>query len=46
MRKLLNRTGGPQNHRLIVASLRAADGPGLHLSVRTDLTQGLRMLVG
>ncbi len=49
MRKLygrLNRTGVPQNHRLIVASLRAGDEPGLRLAVRTDVTQGLRLLIG
>ena len=48
MRKLysrLRRTEVPQNHRLIVAALRAGDEPGLRLAVRTDVTQGLRMLV-
>jgi len=48
MRKLygrLQRTDVPQHHRLIVAALRAGDGPGLRLAVRTDVTQGLRMLV-
>jgi DNA-binding GntR family transcriptional regulator len=34
----------PQNHRLILAALRAGDEPGLRLAVRTDVTQGLRML--
>ena len=28
-----------------VAALRAGDEPGLRLAVRTDVTQGLRMLV-
>jgi len=49
MRKLysrLNRTEVPPHHRLIVAALRAGDEPGLRLAVRTDVTQGLRMLVG
>ncbi|MEM1387070.1 MAG: GntR family transcriptional regulator [Pseudomonadota bacterium] len=49
MRKLygkLNRTGVPYNHKLIVAALRAGDEPGLRLAVRSDVTQGLRMLVG
>ena len=49
MRKLysrLNRTELPRQHWLIVAALRAGDEPGLRLAVRTDVTQGLRMLVG
>ncbi|MDJ1009604.1 MAG: GntR family transcriptional regulator [Paracoccaceae bacterium] len=41
----LGRTEAPTNHRLIVAALRAGDEPGLRLAVRTDVTQGLRMLV-
>lgn len=41
----LKRTEAPVNHRLIVAALRAGDEPGLRLAVRTDVTQGLRMLV-
>lgn len=48
MRKLygrLQRTEVPQQHKLIVAALRAGDEPGLRLSVRTDVTKGLRMLV-
>ena len=48
MRKLygrLNRTEVPPFHRMIVAALRAGDEPGLRLAVRTDVTQGLRMLV-
>ena len=40
----LNRTELPMNHRLIVAALRAGDEPGLRLAVRSDVTQGLRML--
>jgi DNA-binding GntR family transcriptional regulator len=39
------RTDLPQHHRSIVAALKAGDEPGLRLSVRTDVTQGLRMLV-
>jgi len=49
MRKLygrLNRAEVPANHRLILASLRAGDEPGLRLAIRTDVTQGLRMLAG
>lgn len=40
----LRRTEPPQFHRLIIAALRAGDEPGLRLAVRTDVTQGLRML--
>ena len=49
MRKLyarLQRTELPKNHKLIVAALRAGDDPGLRLAVRTDVTLGLRMLLG
>ena len=49
MRKLygrLGRTGVPSGHRMIVGALRAGDEPGLRLAVRTDVTHGLRMLVG
>ncbi|MGG7644935.1 GntR family transcriptional regulator [Rhodovulum sp. YNF3179] len=42
----LQRTEPPLNHRMILAALRAGDEPGLRLAVRTDVTQGLRMLVG
>ncbi|MEC9104136.1 MAG: GntR family transcriptional regulator [Pseudomonadota bacterium] len=47
MRKLygrLNRKEGPHFHRLIIAALTAGDEPGLRLAVRSDVTQGLRML--
>ena len=47
MRKLygkMNRTEAPSHHRAIIAALRAGDEPGLRLAVRTDVTQGLRML--
>ncbi|MDU8913908.1 GntR family transcriptional regulator [Aestuariicoccus sp. MJ-SS9] len=42
----LRRTEAPQYHRLIVAALKAGDEPGLRLAVRSDVTQGLRMLTG
>jgi DNA-binding GntR family transcriptional regulator len=41
----LQRTEAPSGHRLILAALRAGDEPGLRLAVRSDVTQGLRMLV-
>ena len=41
----MQRTDPPQHHRLIVAALKAGDEPGLRLAVRTDVTQGLRMLI-
>ena len=40
----LNRTEPPYHHKLILAALKAGDEPGLRLAVRTDVTQGLRML--
>ena len=40
----LKRTEAPANHRLILAALRAGDEPGLRLAVRSDVTQGLRLL--
>ncbi len=42
----LNRTEPPYNHKLILAALKAGDEPGLRLAVRSDATQGLRMLKG
>lgn len=36
----------PHFHRLIIAALKAGDEPGLRLAVRSDVTQGLRMLIG
>lgn len=42
----LNRTEPPYHHRLILSALKAGDEPGLRLAVRTDATQGLRMLKG
>lgn len=47
MRKLygrLGRTEPPHNHRLMLAALKAGDEPGLRLAVRTDVTQGLKLL--
>lgn len=40
----LQRRESPQGHRLILAALKAGDEPGLRLEVRSDVTQGLRML--
>ena len=40
----LRRTEPPRYHKLIIAALRAGDEPGLRLAVRSDVTQGLRML--
>lgn len=42
----LNRTEPPVHHRTILSALKAGDEPGLRLAVRTDATQGLRMLKG
>ena len=42
----LRRTEPPQNHRRIIAALKAGDEPSLRLAVRADATQGLRMLKG
>ena len=41
----LTRKSPPQYHRLIIAALKAGDEPGLRLAVRSDVTQGLKMLV-
>jgi DNA-binding GntR family transcriptional regulator len=40
----LRRTELPQGHRLIIAALKAGDEPSLKLAVRSDVTQGLRLL--
>jgi DNA-binding GntR family transcriptional regulator len=40
----LRRTEPPRFHRLMIAALKAGDEPGLRLAVRSDVTQGLRML--
>ncbi|MFO1176555.1 MAG: GntR family transcriptional regulator [Paracoccaceae bacterium] len=42
----LDRRDPPQHHRLILAALKAGDEPGLRLAVRTDVTQGLKHLLG
>ena len=42
----LRRTDPPQYHRLILAALKAGDEPSLRLAVRSDVTQGLRLLKG
>lgn len=41
----LRRTDPPQYHRHIIAALRSGDEPSLRIAVRSDVTQGLRMLV-
>lgn len=40
----LRRTEPPQFHRHIIAALRAGDEPSLRLAVRSDVTQGLKLL--
>ena len=40
----LRKAEPPQYHRLILAALKAGDEPGLRLAVRSDVTQGLRLL--
>lgn len=40
----LRRTESPRNHKLIIAALKAGDEATLKLAVRSDATQGLRML--
>jgi DNA-binding GntR family transcriptional regulator len=41
----LQRRAATENHKKIIAALRAGDDPGLRLAIRLDATQGLRMLV-
>jgi len=41
----LARKEPPHYHRLIIAALKAGDEPGLRLAVRSDVTQGLKMLL-
>ena len=41
----LQRRQASDNHRKIIAALKAGDEPGLRLAIRMDVTQGLRMLV-
>ncbi|SFD13478.1 transcriptional regulator, GntR family [Tropicimonas isoalkanivorans] len=40
----LQRQESPYHHKLIISALRAGDEPSLRLAVRTDVTQGLRLL--
>ena len=40
----LRRKDAPYHHKLIVAALKAGDEPSLRLAVRSDVTQGLRLL--
>ena len=40
----LRRKEPPHFHRVIIATLKAGDEPGLRLAVRSDVTQGLKML--
>ncbi len=40
----LRRTEPPHFHRLIITALKAGDEPGLRLALRSDVTQGLRLL--
>jgi DNA-binding GntR family transcriptional regulator len=40
----LRKTEPPHYHRLIIAALKAGDEPGLRLAVRSDVTQGLKLL--
>ena len=40
-----DRSHAADNHNKIIAALRAGDEPGLRLAIRTDVTQGLRMLL-
>lgn len=42
----LGRTAAPPHHRMILTALRAGDEPALRLALRTDVTQGLRHLLG
>lgn len=41
----LHRKDAPRYHRLIMSALKAGDEPGLRLAVRSDVTQGLKMLL-
>ncbi len=42
----LRRTDPPHFHKLMIAALKAGDEPGLRLAVRSDVTQGLKLLTG
>lgn len=41
----LEQKEAPRYHRLIMSALKAGDEPGLRLAVRSDVTQGLKMLL-
>ena len=41
----VRRNEAPHFHRHIIAALKAGDEPGLRLAIRSDVTQGLRMLI-
>ncbi len=41
----LKRRPPPQHHLMIISALKAGDEPSLRLAVRSDVTQGLRMLL-
>ena len=40
-----SKSQAPNHHRKILSTLRVGDEPGLKLAVRTDVTNGLRMLI-
>jgi len=40
----LQRPEASDNHRMVIAALKAGDEAGLRLAIRADVTQGLRML--
>ena len=42
----LGRCEPPRHHKTIIGALEAGDEPGLRLAIRTDVTQGLRMIAG
>ena len=42
----MGRIEPPRYHKLIISALKAGDEPGLRLAVRSDVTQGLRLLKG
>lgn len=42
----LQKQDAPRYHRLIISALKAGDEPGLRLAVRSDVTQGLKLLLG
>lgn len=42
----LRRTSAPPHHRMILAALKAGDEPALRLALRTDVTEGVRHLLG